>query len=81
MNISHQTVVDSHGKPAAALIPWPEFLRIQEMLDDDAVTDEEATALREAESDRRAGNRGAFTDLAALSNTYVPCHATARHRS
>jgi hypothetical protein len=66
MNITHQTVVDSEGKPAAALIPWNEFLLIQEILEDETVTAEEATALREAEADRRAGNRDSFTDLASL---------------
>jgi hypothetical protein len=30
------------------------------------VTDEEALAMREAEQDRRAGNREAFIDLASL---------------
>lgn len=65
MTITHQTVVDSEGKPAAALIPWAEFLRIRELLEDE-VTDEEAAALREAESDRRAGNREAFTDLSSI---------------
>jgi hypothetical protein len=66
MNITHQTVVDSEGKPAAALIPWAEFLLIQEILEDGVVNAEEATALREAEADRRAGNRDAFKDLASL---------------
>ncbi|MEI6175475.1 MAG: hypothetical protein WCS43_01170 [Verrucomicrobiota bacterium] len=66
MTITHQTVVDSQGKPAAALIPWSEFLLIQEILEGDAVTAEEAAAIREAETDRRAGNRDAFIDLASL---------------
>jgi PHD/YefM family antitoxin component YafN of YafNO toxin-antitoxin module len=66
MTITHQTVVDSQGKPAAALIPWAEFLLIQEILESGEITEDEAAALREAESDRRAGNRGAFTDLASL---------------
>ncbi|MCX6879116.1 MAG: hypothetical protein NTW21_35720 [Verrucomicrobia bacterium] len=66
MTITHQTVVDCHGKPAAALIPWSEFLLIRAMLEGGEVTDEEAATLREAEADRRAGNRDAFTDLASL---------------
>jgi PHD/YefM family antitoxin component YafN of YafNO toxin-antitoxin module len=66
MTITHQTVVDSQGKPAAALIPWSEFLLIQEILEGDDVTAEEATAIREAEADRRSGNLSAFTDLASL---------------
>ena len=53
MTITHQTVVDSQGKPAAALIPWSEFLLIQEILDGSDVTAEEAATLREAETDRR----------------------------
>lgn len=66
MTITHQTVVDSQGNPAAALIPWSEFLLIQEILADGEVTAEEAATLREAEADRRAGNRGAFSDLTSL---------------
>lgn len=66
MTITHQTVVDEQGKPAAALIPWAEFLLIQEILEGGEVTGEEAAALREADADRRAGNREAFTDLASL---------------
>ncbi|HSP42803.1 MAG TPA: hypothetical protein VLO11_08035, partial [Luteolibacter sp.] len=60
MTITHQTVVDSQGKPAAALIPWSEFLLIQEILEGTDVTADEAAALREAEADRRSGNREAF---------------------
>jgi PHD/YefM family antitoxin component YafN of YafNO toxin-antitoxin module len=66
MTITHQTVVDSKGKPAAALIPWAEFLLIQEIIEGGEATEEEADALREAEADRRAGNHDAFTDLASL---------------
>jgi mRNA-degrading endonuclease RelE of RelBE toxin-antitoxin system len=33
MTITHQTVVDSLGKPSAALIPWSEFLLSQEILE------------------------------------------------
>lgn len=66
MTIAHQTVIDSQGKPAAALIPWAEFVRIQALLEDDEITGDEATALREAEADRRTGNCDAFTDLASL---------------
>lgn len=66
MTITHQTVVDEQGKPAAALIPWAEFLLIKEILEGGEVSDEEAAALREADADRRAGNRNAFTDLASL---------------
>ena len=66
MTITHQTVVDSQGKPAAALIPWSEFLLIQEILESGEVTAEEADALREAEADRRSGNREAFITLASL---------------
>jgi PHD/YefM family antitoxin component YafN of YafNO toxin-antitoxin module len=72
MTITHQTVVDSQGKPAAALIPWSEFLLIREILEGGDVTDEEAAALREAEADRRSGNRDAFTDLASLKAGLSP---------
>jgi len=66
MTFTHQTVVDSQGKPAAALIPWTDFLRILEFLEGSEITEEEAAALREAEADRQTGNRDAFIDLASL---------------
>ena len=66
MTITHQAVIDDQGKPAAALIPWAEFVRIQQLLADPEVTAEEAAVLREAEADRRTGNHSAFTDLASL---------------
>ncbi len=66
MRINHQTVIDSQGQPAAALIPWGDFLRIREMIDGDGVSEEEAVVLREAEADRRSGNDDAFYDLSAL---------------
>ena len=43
------------------LIPWSEFLLIQEILADGEVTAEEAATLLVAEADRRAGNRDVFT--------------------
>lgn len=67
MIITHQTVVDSQGKREAALIPWSEFLLITEILESGDLTAEEAAALREAEADRRSGNRDAFIDLASLN--------------
>jgi PHD/YefM family antitoxin component YafN of YafNO toxin-antitoxin module len=66
VTITHQTVVDSQGKPAAALIPWAEFLLIREILESDEASSEEADALREAAADRRAGRLDAFADLASL---------------
>jgi len=48
------------------LIPWSEFLLIQEILEGGDVTAEEAATPREAEADRRTGNRDAFVDLASL---------------
>ena len=66
MNITHQTVIDSSGAPAWAMIPWADFVRIQALLEDEELSSGEIDALREAEADRLAGNRAAFTDLAAL---------------
>ena len=61
MTITHQTVIDSHGTPAWALVPWQDFVRIQALLEGDEVPDDEAAFLREAEADRRSGGRNTST--------------------
>ncbi len=63
MNITHQTVLGADGRPEAAIIPWSVFLEIQSLVEDANPTPEELEAIREAETDREAGNMDAFTDL------------------
>ncbi len=66
MTISHRTVIGEDGKPEAALIPWSVFVELQELLGDEEPTPEEIEAVREAEADRRNGNKEAFIPLAEL---------------
>ena len=66
MTISHQTVLDKDGQPAAAIIPWNEFLEIRELIDDDEPTQEELEACQEAEADRVNGNKDAFVPMAEV---------------
>ncbi len=66
MHIVHQTVIGENGHPAAAIIPWSVFLKIQSLLDDGEATPEELEAIREAAADRKAGNTDAFTVLEDL---------------
>lgn len=66
MTISHRTVIGEDGKPEAALIPWSVFVELQELLGGEEPTPEEIEAVREAEDDRRNGNKEAFMPLAEL---------------
>jgi len=66
MSITHQVVVGEDGQPTAALIPWDVFMKLREILDVVEATPEELEAIREAEADRREGNKDAFTDLEEL---------------
>ena len=66
MNITHQTVIGENGHPEAAIIPWSVFLEVQSLLDDGEATPEELEAMREATTDRKAGNMEAFSDLEDL---------------
>jgi len=66
MTITHRTLLGEDGKPEAALIPWSVFVELQELLGGEEPTPEEIEAVREAEDDRRNGNREAFIPLAEL---------------
>lgn len=65
MSITYQTVIGEDGQPAAALIPWNVFVKLQDLIDDEP-TPEEIEAVTEAEADRRSGNPEAFVPLAEL---------------
>ena len=60
VNIEHQTVLGEDGKPTAALIPWPVFEELRQLIDDDTLTSEEEKQLLKAEKDLDEGNWDAF---------------------
>ncbi len=66
MTISHQTVLDKDGQPAAAIIPWGVFEELQELVGGSKPTPQEKEAMLEAEADRRNGNDDAFVTLTEL---------------
>ncbi len=66
MTITHRTLIGEDGKPEAALIPWSVFVELQELLGGEEPTPEEIESVREAEDDRRNGNKEAFIPLAEL---------------
>ncbi|MFT5469995.1 MAG: hypothetical protein ACI8UO_005119 [Verrucomicrobiales bacterium] len=53
MSITHQTLLDEEGKPAAALIPWDVFKEIRKRLGDDNEDDEKLSPEWREELDRR----------------------------
>jgi len=66
MMIAHETIIGEDGQPRAAIIPWNVFIQLQEIIEDEQPTAEELAAIREAEADRKAGNKDAFVRLADL---------------
>ena len=64
MTLTHKTVVDDHGKPKEAIIPWEQFLEIQEMLG--LPTSDEIAAIRSTEEDRKNGNTDNYTPLSEV---------------
>jgi hypothetical protein len=66
MTITHRTLIGEDGKPEAALIPWSVFVELQELLGGEEASPEEIEAVREAENDRRNGNKEAFIPLVEL---------------
>lgn len=65
IKIQRKIVVDEHGAPQEAIIPWKQFCEIAEALGFDL--DEPAkTDMRAARRDLRAGKPGAFVSLSKL---------------
>jgi PHD/YefM family antitoxin component YafN of YafNO toxin-antitoxin module len=63
--IHKKIVVDEKGDPQEVIIPWKEFLQIEEALGLD-LDDKAAAELREADGDMRSGNLDAFVPLDQL---------------
>ncbi len=65
LTIHKKLVVDEHGTPQEVIVPWDEYLQIEELLgldlDSEAVADLEAAA-----GDRESGTPGAYVDLDAI---------------
>ena len=66
MTITHQTVIGENGEPSAVITPWDVFQKVRSLFED-LPTPDEAEAMQEAENDRRASNKEAFTDLDDLN--------------
>ena len=65
IRIQKKIVVDEHGAPKEAIIPWKQFCEIAEVLGFDL--DEAArTDLRAARRDWRKGKSAAFVPLARM---------------
>lgn len=65
MTLHKQLIIDERGNPTAVVIPWPEFVELEEMLGLDL--DAEAHSdLAAARADREAGNQAAFLGLDAI---------------
>jgi len=61
MTITHKRVVDETGTPREAIIPWDQFVELQEVLGLD-FTIGEAEELSAARRDLAEGNWDAFVD-------------------
>jgi PHD/YefM family antitoxin component YafN of YafNO toxin-antitoxin module len=65
LTIHRKLVVDEQGKPQEVILPWEEYLQIEELLGLDL--DEAALAdLRQAAKDREEGTPGAFVELDSI---------------
>ena len=62
MNIHKKVVVDDNGTPQEVIIPWSEFLQIEELLGLD-LEPEVAEQLEEAKCDRASGEASAYVSL------------------
>jgi len=63
--IHKKIVVDENGDPQEVIIPWKEFLRIEEELGLD-LDESTAEELREADADMRRGDGAAFVPFGEL---------------
>ena len=65
MDINKKYIVDEQGNPKEVIIPIEHFRKIEELLGWD-LDDETVQQLREAERDRKNGNKEAYIDLDSI---------------
>jgi len=65
IRIQRKIVVDEHGTPKEAIIPWKQFCEIAGALGCD-LDDQARTDLRAARRDLREGKSGAFLPLSKV---------------
>ncbi|MBU4444078.1 hypothetical protein KJ656_03210 [bacterium] len=65
MSIHRKLVVDDHGRPKEVIIPWKEFLEIENLLGLD-LTKKAIEDLKKARKDRESDRRDAYIDLDAI---------------
>ena len=65
MNINKRYIVDESGNPKEVVILLEDYRKIEEMLGLD-LNDETVKQLREAQEDRKSGNKDAYIDLDSI---------------
>ena len=65
MKIQKKIVIDEHGEPKEAIIPWKQFCEIAEAMGFD-LDDKARTDLRAARTDWRHGKSAVFLPLTKL---------------
>ena len=65
MNINKRYIVDESGNPKEVVILLEDYIKIEEMLGLD-LDDETLKQLREAQKDRKSGNKDAYIDLDSI---------------
>lgn len=65
MNINKRYIVDESGNPKEVVILLEDYIKIEEMLGLD-LDDETVKQLREAQKDRKSGNKDAYIDLDSI---------------
>ena len=65
MNINKRYIVDERGNPKEVVILLEDYRKIEEMLGLD-LNDETVIQLREAQKDRKSGNKDAYVDLDSI---------------
>lgn len=65
MNINKRYIVDERGNPKEVVILLEDYIKIEEMLGLD-LNDETVIQLREAQKDRKSGNKDAYIDLDSI---------------
>ena len=65
MNINKRYIVDERGNPKEVVILLEDYRKIEELLGLD-LNDETVIQLREAQKDRKSGNKDAYIDFDSI---------------